>query len=218
MKTKFLYLVLFLAGVCLGAAAVVRGVRSEWGHQQADFHEHADFAVVIDGEKVDFGKIGMMSVKPCGDTHEEDELSLSDVIHLHNGDGNVAHAHRAGLSWKDFFITQGILVEDKGVTFRDGASYLNNGTSAWSGWKNGKFVEDLWAQEIRDLDRVLFSYGSVLSDFRLSEDRLALESGLFLTSEACVQSGTCSHRGTSAPENCGDMPSSFWLDLLRLSR
>lgn len=50
-------------------------------------HTHADFAVWVDGKKMDFSA----------------HVHLHDYLHLHDGVGHVVHRHKPGLTLKEFF-------------------------------------------------------------------------------------------------------------------
>ncbi len=65
-------------------------------------HYHANFAVFISGEQVDFSKPSLMHIQPC--TNDEKESSNpEDNVHLHDQVGNVVHLHADGINWHTFF-------------------------------------------------------------------------------------------------------------------
>lgn len=67
-------------------------------------HTHADFAVWIDGEKMDFSDEKYMS---------SSEKHLHAYLHLHDSLGHVIHRHQAGFSLHDFFDSLGVHLEEE---------------------------------------------------------------------------------------------------------
>lgn len=65
-------------------------------------HYHANFAVFVDGQQVDFSRPELMHIAPCSDDSHMDTDPIENV-HLHDGVGNVVHLHMAGITWKTFF-------------------------------------------------------------------------------------------------------------------
>lgn len=91
----------------VGLALVIIGVSSYFYFHKTDtdhieeIHFHAGFQVYIDDIKEDFSNFKYMKIQPCGDAHEEsDQL---EKAHLHDGVGDVVHAHREGGTWGDLF-------------------------------------------------------------------------------------------------------------------
>jgi len=68
-------------------------------------HNHADFAVWINGKQLDFAQAKYMSGSsdPADPAHEEHDKFL----HLHDGNGHVVHRHKPGLGFGDFLKTIG---------------------------------------------------------------------------------------------------------------
>ncbi len=67
-----------------------------------EIHFHAGFQVYVNNQMLDFSDFKYMQIKPCGgDDHSEDEQI--EKAHLHDGVGDVVHAHREGGTWRDLF-------------------------------------------------------------------------------------------------------------------
>jgi len=118
-------------------------------------HDHADFAVFINGEKIDFSLAKYQSKVPddpslCGDT--------SKLSHLHAGDGNVVHKHATGVTWQYFLGNLNITLEKNCITINLDDTYCTNKEDKLSFIENGKEVSELG--EIKDLSKVLISYGT----------------------------------------------------------
>ncbi|MBP7057470.1 hypothetical protein KBB08_03185 [Candidatus Gracilibacteria bacterium] len=170
----------------------------EWMHDPVSettdegFHIHADFAVYIDGKQFDFVQEKYMtSTDVCHVATGEEHL------HLHDMNGTVAHSHEAGHTWGDFFGDLNFKLATGELTTDDGTAYRNVGNKQWYYLVNGQSVPSLADYELKDLDRVLLSYGE------LSPALLATQMES-VTSQACIYSKTCPvPEGIVLPqENC----------------
>lgn len=186
----------YIIGVIIGLLLAILGVKYLFITQQPEFHIHADFAVFVNGERFDFSQLKYMSEEPC--TLDEKaknsgkDIPLTDVLHLHDGDGSVIHAHAPHLTYADFFSTLKMkLTKD---AFTDDSGKAEAGPITFI--LNGEKVDDLSKMEISDLDQVLISVGA------LSPQELAREKSE-LTSRACVYSGSCIRPNVKlTPESC----------------
>ena len=162
-------------------------------------HEHADFAVFINGEKIDFSQAKYQTKLPddptaCGDT--------SKLAHLHAGKGNIAHKHATGVTWQYFFSTLNITLEKNCITIGNYDNLLcSNKESKLRFMENGKEVDELG--EIKDLSKVLISYGSENLTQQLTH----------VTDEAKLQSkgASCAGEG-SHPASQGNFNSTLFSD------
>jgi hypothetical protein len=99
-------------------------------------HTHADIAVWIDGERVDFS----------GDEHmSTEEHHLHDYLHLHDNIGHVLHQHKLGLKIADFF-------DSLGFTFRSDRE--------WRMFVNGVEQGFDLAYVCKDMDQILITTSS----------------------------------------------------------
>lgn len=80
-------------------------------------HYHANFAIYIDGERVDFsGDEFMEDIAACG---------LSDLMfpqhraHLHENNPETIHIHAQWVSWGHFFANNGIVFNDSILSLED---------------------------------------------------------------------------------------------------
>lgn len=208
------------AASVLGAAAVVLGGLLAWRWDRgtdsaatggggpgwtatgprAPTHEHADFAVVIRGERFDFSRPRYLS-----DTEGQE---LSEHVHIHAPRFTVVHVHATLVTWGEFFGSLGFRLTDPsfpGVTeertcleLPSGEKLCNTAAERWSFIANGVPVDGLAAVNIGDLDRVLLSYGP-----ETPGEALAKYWGL-VTDEACIPSGLCAARipANEPPERC----------------
>lgn len=167
---------------------------------RAATHEHADFALVIRGERFDFGQPQFLS-----DTEGKE---LSEHVHIHAPRFGVVHVHSTLATWDEFFRSLGMTLTDSsfpGVTAErtclalpSGEKLCNSARERWSFIANGVPVDGLATVNIGDLSRVLLSYGP-----EAPGEAMAKYWGL-VTDEACIPSELCRERipANEPPETC----------------
>ena len=206
MKKTAIGLVL---GLIIGAAGLALYLKNEISIiPEPAFHEHADIAVYLNGEKFDFSLDQYKSVTPCKVVDSglpfidvalaHGGLEAGDAIDLHDNIGTTVHLHEAGIAWHDFFESIQMEFADNFFVDDQGNRYEEDEERSFRLFVNNEEVETLADREIRDLDRVLISYGLI----DRSDEEIALEL-TSITDDACYYSETCSHRGLPAYEACG---------------
>lgn len=122
-------------------------------------HHHANFALFIDGERVDLsGDRYMEDVASC--SADPASLRPVDRVHLHDNRADVVHVHHAGATWGHLFTNLGFglgadyLITDDGRRFFDGDEGLRMTFVV-----NGFPVPDLHNRPIESTDRVLIHLG-----------------------------------------------------------
>lgn len=167
---------------------------------RAATHEHADFALVIRGERFDFNRPEFLS--------DAEGKELSEHVHIHAPRYTVVHVHSTLVTWDEFFRSLGFTLTDPsfpGVTpertcleLPSKEKLCNTATERWSFIANGVPVDGLANVNIGDLDRVLLSYGP-----ETPEEALAKYWGL-VTDQACIPSELCTARipPDEPPETC----------------
>lgn len=147
-------------------------------------HEHADFAVYLDGQRFDFTKAKYQDSKTN---------PLNSDAHLHDGNGEVTHKHRKGITLAYFFNTLGMKFDSQCFVTDDGKQYCNSGGKTLKMFVNGKENSMFGEYEFTDLDRILITYG----------DETGIASQLTSISDnACLYSEKCPERGKAPTENC----------------
>lgn len=224
MKKNPVIIAAALASFFLGVFATVYVIKGQISNiPEPDFHEHADFALFIDGQRFDFSKEEYMSVQPCtisreypanvAYAHGLESDDLKNSVHLHDRNGDIVHAHRPKITWHDFFHSLNMEFEDGKFVDDQGQSYLANEDSAFYYFVNGEAVNQLADREIRDLDKVLISYSST---GEITQEELLIQQAQ-ITNDACFYSEACQHRGPAPYESCGvvhqDPPILKWLGL-----
>lgn len=160
------------------AAYVSYNLINESGHthEDEDFHYHAGFRVVVDGELQNYDGGDYMHFTPCGIAPSKDLTDPFERLHLHNYIGDVIHAHVEHVSWREFF--QGLKMNE--LLERDDVSvYI-------SGVKTGEGLDTL----VNEYDSVLIVFGD--------ETLVDLEDQKYWTSKERVL------EGESGVEYCGD--------------
>jgi hypothetical protein len=151
-------------------------------------HEHADFAIFINGEQMDFNDARFVSGADHQHAHD---------VHIHEPRHTVVHKHKLKVTWGYFFETIGMEMTDTSFTDADGNTYENDGTNTLKFFVNGVQVDSLMNEQIHDLDRVLISYGPEAPD-ELGDQLAAV------SNEACIPSERCADRipADEPPEEC----------------
>lgn len=200
-------IIISFACLLIGAAAALLFVKAKVAAiPEPAFHEHADFALFLDGVRFDFARPEFMSNKPCVITdaswfvpaalaHGND---LEDAVHLHDGDGSVIHVHRENVTMHDFFESLNMVFEDGSFTDNEGGVYKDNDLRSFRYFVNGEEVESIQDYVIRNQDQILITYGLQNRD----QAGILAEIGQ-ISNRACLFSGTCSHRGLAPIESCG---------------
>ncbi|HLC76696.1 MAG TPA: hypothetical protein VJH04_00675 [archaeon] len=143
-------------------------------------HEHADFAVFLNGEQYDFSQERFMTFN---------NTELSELVDLHDMKGNIIHKHAKGITLGYFFGTLGIKFSS--TCFVAESEYCG----PLKMFVNGQPNYDFGDYKFNDLDRILISYGDE------TEEQIANQISSVGT-EACIQSGKCPERGTATDETC----------------
>lgn len=136
-------------------------------------HTHADFAVWVEGEKVDFSREEFMS------GYEDDHNHLHDYLHLHDHIGHVVHRHKPGETLQSFF---------------DSLSYVFDDKYTWRMFVNGEEMEFDLGYVFSDMDAILLTTSSASAQVLYEVEQL--------TDDACRYSRTCPWRGDPPAENC----------------
>lgn len=162
-------------------------------------HEHADFALFIDGRQFDFNQPRFLSTA-------EDETSAA--AHIHAPRPSVAHVHLSGTTWDEFFRSLNFELNDPSVPavtpetaslkLPDGTTLKAGGARTFKFIVNGVPVDGLATIEISELDRVLVSYGSETPE-QVQTAQLSR-----VTDQACIPSERCQARVPvdEPPEEC----------------
>ena len=172
-------------------------------------HTHADFAVWINGTQWDFAQQKYMSdaqkeevtfrlvetASAHGGHEEGATIPERQYIHLHDGNGSVIHLHKPGFTLRHFFTSLGWQMSNTCLETDTHVRHCNEtGDRKWRMFVNDKEEIMNPYYEVKDLDRILLTYGS-------SKEAM-LTQLTALTDTACLYSRTCPERGDPPAENC----------------
>jgi hypothetical protein len=199
--------------IIIGLGCIAYALRpSEPAKNPDPNHTHADFAVWVDGQEIDFSGDEYMEEKL---TPEQEELlrtqtgvvsadagvsTLKQYLHLHDNNGRVMHRHKPGLTLGQFFRSIGVTTSKDGlnaclhiphraIVCEDEALHKN-----WSMYVNGEQRVMDFEYVFQDLDHILITNAS-------EEAEVKKELGL-MTDDSCLYSRTCPERGEPPTENC----------------
>lgn len=144
-------------------------------------HTHADFAVWVDGQKIDFSDTKYMSgISSDEHSHDEADEYHHQYLHLHDEVGNVVHRHKPGLTLREFFDSLHFIFPEP--------------VERWTMWINGQQEDFNLDYIFKDMDQILLtnSAGSAQVMYELEQ----------LTSDSCLYSKTCPWKGDPPTENC----------------
>lgn len=150
-----------------------------------NYHVHADFLAVLDGQAFDFNKPQYMSTP-----YKE----LSENIHLHDFNPFVIHVHSVDATLGDFFESLGMKLE-KNCFDTGGQKFCSTGTKKLQLFVNGKSNEEFESHKPRDLEKIMVFFGEGAPPQELLDS---------ISNQACIYSEKCPAPPGFAiiPENC----------------
>jgi hypothetical protein len=162
-------------------------------------HTHTDFAVWIDGDRMDFSAPELMSEKEDDDSATADHAKHGhqhhDYLHLHDGVGHVIHRHKPGLSIGEFF--ESIRISISGTCYASFTPLADGelcGSTPFRLFVNGSEMPFTMDYVFEDLDQILITNAA-------NDAEVARELSV-MTDDACVYSERCPWRGEVPVENC----------------
>lgn len=184
-------------------------------------HAHADFAVWVDGKKLDFSAPQFMSEVP-GEEHQSSSsnasaqssagtqhvatgaLALRKYLHLHDGNGHVIHRHKPGLTLGDFFRSLGTVIDQSQdhalcLRFPQDERHCDTSDQHWQIVVNNAAPVAFSPEYVfQDDDKILILYPSA----GLPVPDQIRSAWAQMTDDACLYSKTCPWRGKAPTEHC----------------
>lgn len=152
-----------------------------------DFHVHADFAVFMNGQKMDFNSMAFMS---------DATQALDPIVHLHDGNPNVIHYHAQNISLQRFFNSLDMKWQNNCFNLGQGPACDDVASGkTWRLYVNGQLHTQKENYIAKDLDRILITYGNETPE-QLQQQINSV------TDMACIQSAKCPERGSPYVETC----------------
>jgi hypothetical protein len=159
-------------------------------------HTHVDFAVFLDGEKIDFSGDEYMS----GSSDESGSMTGATIkhnpyLHLHDGNGSVIHRHKPGLTLQDFFDSLSIGFTANCIIYKEPLEPdMRCSEHNWRMYVNGQERPFGLDDNFADLDRILLTTSASDDEVRSQLSQM--------TDDACRYSRTCPEKGPPPTENC----------------
>jgi hypothetical protein len=147
---------LFIAGVLVGVF-LLGALRFAVQEPEHDVHYHANWAVFLDGERLDLsGRRYMEDVAQC--TADPSHQRPEDRVHMHDGNQDVVHVHAGGATWGHLLANLGFGIGDDYLE-TDEALYRDGGGRSLKFVLNGSRTRSIRNLQIGDEDRLLISFG-----------------------------------------------------------
>lgn len=160
-------------------------------------HTHADFAIYLEGEKLDFSSPEYMSESEGEETDEDHEAhghKHHPYLHLHDGIGHVIHQHKPDLAFGEFLSSLGFTMTQQCLTLDSGVMVCPEGSKKWQMFVNGQEHPLDPEFHFKDRDKILLTYGTSSEQIKKQLEAM--------TDDACLYSRTCPSRGEPPAENC----------------
>jgi hypothetical protein len=122
-------------------------------------HEHAAFAIKINGKQIDFS--------------QPKYQVQSRLIHVEGGDGTTLHRHATGVPFDEFIKSVNMNIENGCFTLDDGNQYCNNEVNKLRFFINGNETESINNYVLNPNDRILVIYGNENAD-QINQELAAL--------------------------------------------
>jgi hypothetical protein len=152
-NTNLIIIGLLVSGLALVAWSLFRPA------PQVSTHYHANFAIFIDGERLDFSSDGYMEdLANCADDYKIQ--FAEDRAHLHENDSDVIHIHDDGVTWGHYLANLGFGFGDDYLVNDDKKLYQAQAGKSIKFVLNGKKSANLFNQLVGNEDRLLISFGS----------------------------------------------------------
>lgn len=150
-KSKNTRLLLIAAGVGVAIAAVAAALAYQEINPPAPYmlgsaHEHAVFAIILEGQKIDFSQPRYQQA--------------SQFIHVEGGDGTTLHRHAEEVPFSLFLDSVRMDIQDDCFVHDDGTQFCENEDNQLRYYVNGDEVISISDYVLEEEDRLLVIYGN----------------------------------------------------------
>jgi hypothetical protein len=170
-------------------------------------HFHANWAIYIDGERLDLSDQRYMEeVASCYTV--DGNVTPQSRIHMHEGNHDVVHIHDQGVTWGHLAGNLGIGLGEGYLILRDGTRIFDGEDGRFTYILNDRVLTSIHNELVASEDRLLISYGAESLD-ELGDHRfplVATTAGEYNTRE---DPPTCSGSG-EPPGFWERLRSAFW--------
>lgn len=149
-----------LVGVGALAGVLAFGlIRAAFLPRERPIHYHANFAIFVDGERLDLsGDRYMEDVVSC--RADPTRVEPEDRAHLHGKNPDVVHVHDAAVTWGHFLANLGFGIGDDYLVLDRGGRYMATTEAMLKFVLNGASVRSIRNVVIHSNDRLLISFGA----------------------------------------------------------
>lgn len=147
----------FVVGAVLGVLLLgaARFVATPW---EEAVHYHANWAVYVDGERLDLTADRYM--EDVGACVAGGEVLPTQRVHMHNNEQDVVHVHHRGVTWGHFLTNLGFVLGRDFLVLDDGRRFEEADGRTLKFIVNGFAVPEIRNRLIESGDRLLVSFGS----------------------------------------------------------
>ena len=172
-------------------------------------HYHANFAVFLDGERLDLGAMHyMQDVAAC--KANPDLILAVERAHMHEGIHDVVHVHHEGATWGHFFANIGFALGDDFLITDRGERYFAEGDRTLKFVLDGLDVPSVFNSVIESEERLLISFGRESVEEILESQLPEIPSTANIFNQYHRDAGGCS-ASEPTPETMGQkVRRAFW--------
>lgn len=161
MKKYGIYIILWALWLFISFGIYLIGY-VQWGLPFIPPHYHANFAVYVNGERIDFsGDDFMEDIAWCSLTGK---MLPKDRAHLHENNQDTIHIHHEWVSWGHFFANIWVVFWDDFIATTDQDIFVSSQTRELVFILNGEQVENPFNELINSKDKLLIAYGEETPD------------------------------------------------------
>lgn len=146
----------FFAGLLAGAV-LLGALRFAFAPLAHATHYHANWAVFVDGERLDLSADRFMEEVAACRANDEGILP-EERIHMHENDHDLVHVHHQGATWGALMANLGMSLGDDHLFLADGRRLAPDDSTRLVFVLNGLAVPSVHNRVVRSGDRLLISY------------------------------------------------------------
>lgn len=150
------------------------------------FHGHFDLKVYMNNKMINFGLAKYQSAEG---------KELDPDVHIHDGNGNIVHLHKEGVTLAQFFKSLKMTLSSSCFIQDNGQKFCNTNDSSLKMYVNGQVNTEFDTYIPKDLDRIVISFGP-------NNDKNLTTQINSVTDMSCIYSEKCPERGKAPTENC----------------
>jgi len=172
-------------------------------------HYHANFAVFVDGERVDLSAVHyMQDIAAC--KVNPDLILAVERAHMHEGLHDVVHVHHEGVTWGHFFGNIGFALRDDFLITDRGERHFAQGDRTLKFVVDGLDVPSVFNNVIKSQQRLLISFGTESVEEILESQFTEIASTASVFNQYHQDAGGCSTSEPVPETTSQKMRRAFW--------